>query len=42
MIRFTLRIYDSELYNKLVSESEKNERSLNSEIIIAIKKHLGL
>lgn len=42
MIRITLRIYDEKLYDKLVKSADKNGRSLNSEIIQAIKKYLGL
>ena len=42
MIRFTLRIYSKKLYDKLVASAEKNDRSLNAEILHILKKHFNL
>lgn len=42
MIRFTLRIYDKNLYKKFSDLAKKNSRSFNSEVIEAMKQRLGL
>lgn len=39
ILAFTLRI-DKKLHNELLKISEKNKRSLNSEILIAIEKYI--
>lgn len=40
MIRLTLRICDKKLYSKLKNKAKDSGRSINSEIVQAIKSYL--